>query len=80
MSELHKSMANILSKNNHIKLMTTFGDMDVLSIGEDDSKENKTLTNAYNAIYDNSGENNSLFNANTKESLIYGLRRDESIV
>ena len=80
MSQLHKSMANILSKNNHIKLMTTFGDMDVLSIGEDDSKENKTLTNAYNAIYDNSGENNSLFNADTKESLIYGLRRDESIV
>ena len=79
MTELHKSMANILSKNQHVKLMTTFGDMEVLSIGEDDSQENKTLTNAYNAIYDNSGENHSLFNGDIKEALEYALRRDESV-
>lgn len=72
-------MANILSKNQHVKLLTTFGDMEVLSIGEDDSQENKTLTNAYNAIYDNSGANHSLFNGDIKEALEYALRRDESV-
>lgn len=80
MAELHKSMAAQLAKNNHTRLMTTFGDMDVLSVGNDESKENKTLENAYAAIYDNAGENNGLFSATQKESLDYSLRRDESIV
>lgn len=80
MSELHQSMAAVLTKNKHVKLMTTFGDMQVLSIGEDQSRENKTLENAYSAIFDNAGENNGLFSATQKESLLYSLKRDESIM
>lgn len=80
MTELHQSMSKVLTKNKHVKLMTTFGDMEVLSIGDDQSKENKTLENAYAAIFDNAGENNGLFSATQKESLLYSLKRDESIV
>lgn len=80
MTELHQSMSKILTRNKHVKLMTTFGDMDVLSIGDDQTKENKTLENAYAAIFDNAGENNGLFSATQKESLLYSLKRDESIV
>lgn len=80
MSELHQSMAAVLTKNKHVKLLTTFGDMQVLSIGEDQSRENKTLENAYSAIFDNAGENNGLFSATQKESLLYSLKRDESIM
>lgn len=80
MKDLHQGIAKVLSKNNHIKVATSFGDMEVLSIGNDNSKENKTLSNAYNAIYDSSGENNALFNSDSKESLTYGLQRDQSIV
>lgn len=78
MAELHKSIANILSRNNHIRLVTTFGDMDVLSIGQDVAQENKTLDNAYNSIYDNSGTNHTLFNGTIKEALTYALQRDQS--
>lgn len=78
MAELHKSIANILSRNNHIRLVTTFGDMDVLSIGQDMAQENKTLDNAYNSIYDNSGTNHTLFNGTIKEALTYALQRDQS--
>ena len=78
MAELHKSIANILSRNNHVRLVTTFGDMNVLSIGQDVAQENKTLDNAYNSIYDNSGENHTLFNGTIKEALTYALQRDQS--
>lgn len=80
MSELHQSMSKVLTKNKHVKLLTTFGDMDILSIGDDQTKENKTLANAYAAIFDNAGENNGLFSATQKESLTFSLKRDESIV
>lgn len=80
MSALHESMAGVLAKNEHVRLMTTFGDLEVLSIGEDQSKENKTLANAYSAIFDNAGENNALFSGDKGESLLYSLKRDESVV
>lgn len=80
MIDLHKSMAKILANNEHTRLMTTFGDLEVLSIGEDDSKENKTLDNAYNSIYDTSGLNHNLFNANSVEALRYALKRDEAVI
>ena len=80
MAELHSSMARIIAKNSHIRLLTSFGEIDVKSIGEDQSKENKTLDNAYNAIYDNTGLNHELFNGDIKESLLYELLRQKSIV
>ena len=73
-------MSKIIAKNSHIRLLTSFGELDVKSIGEDQSKENKTLENAYNAIYDNLGENHSLFNGDSAEAQRYALLRDKSIV
>ena len=80
MTELHQSMARVIAKNKHIRLLTSFGDLDVKSIGEDQSKENKTLENAYNAIYDNVGENHSLFNGADGNAQKYALLRDKSTV
>ena len=78
MTELHASMAKVLTKNKHIRLLTSFGDLDVKSIGEDQSKENKTLNNAYNAIYDNSGLNHEMFNGT--QALELSHLRDKSTV
>lgn len=80
MTALHQSIAKVLSKNKYARLITTFGDVDVKSIGEDQTKENKTLTNAYNAIYDNSAANNNLFSGGTDLALETSLTRTESIV
>lgn len=80
MKALHKSMSKVLSKNKHTRMLTTFGDLDVLSIGDDQTKENKTLENAYSAIFNLVGENDNLFIGNTKEGLDYSLRRQESII
>lgn len=78
--ELHQTISTILKANKNLKLITTFGEIELLSVGEDSSKENKTLLNAYNAIFDANGENHNLFNADNKESLFYSLQRDFSIV
>ena len=80
MSELHQSMAKVIAKNNHVRMLSTFGDIQVHSIGEDQSKENKTMENAYNAIYDNAGLNHSVFNGETVEAQKYALIRDKSLV
>ena len=80
MTALHKTMSKVLTKNKNVRMLTTFGDLDVLSIGDDQTKENKTLSNAYAAIFNVDGENASLYNGTSKESLEFSLRRKESIV
>lgn len=80
MTALHKSMSKVLTKNKYVRMLTTFGDLDVLSIGEDQTKENKTLSNAYAAIFNVDGENADLFTGNSKEALEFSLRRKESVV
>lgn len=80
MTALHKSMSKTLAKNKYVRMLTTFGDLDVLSIGDDQTKENKTLSNAFASIFNVTGDNDNLFNGSTKESLEFSLRRKESIV
>lgn len=80
MKALHKSMSKVLTKNKNTRMLTTFGDLDVLSLGEDQSKENKTLENAFSAIFNAVGENDNLYIGNTKEGLEFSLRRQESII
>ena len=80
MKALHKSMSKVLAKNQNTRMLTTFGDLQVLSIGDDQTKENKTLKNAFSAIFNVVGENDNLYIGNTKEGLDYSLRRQESII
>lgn len=80
MTELHQSMARVIAKNNHIRLLTSFGELDVKSIADDQSKENKTLANAYNAIFDNLGENHNLFSGGDATAQKNALLRNKSMV
>ena len=80
MQALHQSMAKVLTKNKNVRMLTTFGELDVLSIGDDQTKENKTLSNAYASIFNVTGENDNLYNGTNRESLEFSLRRKESIV
>jgi hypothetical protein len=80
MTALHKSMSKTLARNKYVRMLTTFGDLDVLSIGDDQTKENKTLANAYASIFNVTGDNDNLFSGSNKESLEFSLRRKESIV
>ena len=78
--ELHKSMSRMLSNNKRTKLMTTFGDLDVLTLGESDKIQNEVLEKAHEAIYDQSGLNSELFNGSSAESIKFGIQKDQSII
>ena len=80
MKELHQSISKAISPNKDLKLITTYGKMNIMSVGNDDSKENKVLANAYAAIYNNNGENDTLFNGDSVEALKCALERDELIM
>jgi hypothetical protein len=80
MKELHSSMSKVLSKNSHVRLLTSFGKIDVRQLSQDSTKENKTLENAYKAIYDNLGSNNYLFNGSSDAALKYSLTVEQSFV
>lgn len=81
MKELHQSMAKTLAaKTKHCRLFSSFGDIDVKSISDSGTQENKVLANAYDAIYNDSGENQAVFSSDTAEALALNITRDESIV
>lgn len=77
--DLHDSMADSVSQNGSI-LITTPGKIAVHQIQEQDSQENKVLSNAYKSIYDNAGFNNALFSNDSDDALKYSLQRDLSFV
>jgi hypothetical protein len=78
--ELHKSMSRMLSTNKRTKLMTTFGELEVLPLGENDKVQNEVLERAHRSIFNKAGVNADLFTSSTKEALEFSLKRDESIM
>lgn len=77
---IHKSLAKVVNTGEDVRLITTFGDVDLLRVADSDTTENKALTNAYQAIFNNVGLNNVLFTGQSVEALKYSLRRDQSMV
>jgi hypothetical protein len=77
---VHKSLAKVVNTGENVRLITTYGDVDLLRVADSDTTENKALTNAYQAIFNNVGLNNILFTGQSVEALKYSLRRDQSMV
>ena len=77
---VHKSLAKVVNTGDNVRLITTYGDVDLLRVADSDTTENKALTNAYQAIFNNVGLNNILFTGQSVEALKYSLRRDQSMV
>lgn len=78
--ELHDTIADIVCDNYGTRLVTTVGKLDILPLQENESIENKTLSNAFSAIYDNAGFNNSVFVGESAESVSSSITRDLNYV
>jgi hypothetical protein len=78
--ELHSSMSRQISSNTRTKLVTTFGDLEVHYLAENDKIQNEILEKAHNAIYQNAGLNTEVFNGKSEEALMYSLDRDAALV
>ena len=77
---LHQSMKKVIDKGEKARLLTTFGDVKVEKIAENDTVENQVLSKAFKAIFNNAGFNSGIFTSDSVTALKYSLIRDRSNV
>lgn len=78
--DLHASMAKSLGSSSRTKLMTTFGETEILSLQEVSGVKNETLQIANRAIFSSTGINPNLFNDDDPTSLDVSLKRDGAVI
>lgn len=78
--ELHRSLRRIVETNDKARLITTYGDVSVEKVEENDTAENQVLSKAFKAIFNNAGFNNAIFTAESVEALKASLVRDKGFV
>lgn len=77
---LHKSLRRIVETNDKARLITTYGDIKVAKISENDTAENEVLAKAFKAIFNNAGFNSAIFTAESVNALQMSLVRDKGFV
>ena len=77
---LHKTLAQVVNTNENARLLTSFGDIDVKRITENDTVANEVLQKAFKSIFHNAGLNSGLFTGDSVEVLKMSLVRDKARV
>ena len=77
---LHSSLKKVVDTSERARLITTYGDVSAVQLGEPDTSENKVLAKAYKAIFNNAGLNDIVFTGESVEALKASLRRDKNMV
>ena len=75
---IHKSMKKIIDQGDDVRLITTYGDIAVHKIAENDTAENQILSKAYASIFDSVGFNNVVFTGDSVEAIKQSLTRDKA--
>jgi hypothetical protein len=70
----------MISGNNRIKLLTTFGKTNILPLQSQSGIQNNTLERANKAIFDKAALNTNIFVGNTAEALKASIVKDASII
>lgn len=78
--ELHDSMAGALSKIKGVKLLTTFGDTDLIELQGERTKENKAMEQAYQGVFHSAGLNPNIFIGDSKEAIQASITKDAAYV
>ena len=77
---LHKSLKKIVDNGDKARLITTYGDVHVDKISDDDASATEVLSNAFKAIFNNGGFNATIFTSDSVTALKLALVRDRSYV
>lgn len=77
---IHQSLRKIVDTSDKARLITTYGDVAVHKISENDKAENEVLAKAFKSIFSNAGFNSGIFTSETVEGLKMSLVRDKAIV
>ncbi len=77
---LHASMKKVIDTGNKARLITTYGDIDVKQLSQNDTTENEVLAKAYKTIYNNASLNSELYTGNSVTALKMAIIRERSLV
>lgn len=77
---IHKSLKKIVDVGDKARLITTYGDVHVDKISENETAENQVLSKAFKAIFNNAGFNSGIFTSESVEALKMSLIRDKGMV
>lgn len=78
--DLHRSMKQALLGVNRLKVLTTFGDTELLELQGSQAKENKAKEEAYKGIYFAAGVNPNIFHTGTDTGLGISTQKDAAYV
>ena len=77
---LHKNLRKIVDTGDYARLITTFGDVEVHKIADNETSENNVLAHAYESIFSAGGLNKALFAGESVEALKVSIYRDKNLV
>lgn len=77
---MQQSLEKKLAVNKNVRVATTYGDIHVERIAEDETTANEVLDKSYKTIFNNGGFNSALFNGESVQALNYSILRDRSQV
>lgn len=78
--EIHNEMARAIQGSIGVKLLTTFGKTDLLSLADERSKEDKRMEQAHDGIFLESGVNPHIFKGHTPQAIRATIAKDASYV
>ena len=79
-SAIHRSLRKIVDTGDKARLITTYGDVHVENVAQNDTAENQVLSKAFKAIFNNAGFNSGIFTSESVEALKMSLIRDKGMV
>lgn len=79
-NSLHKSMTRSLGQSKRTKLITTFGNVEILPLVGENKLSAEMLEKGQQNIYRAAGINAELFSGKTRESLETSLTKDQSVM
>ncbi len=77
---IHQSMKKIIETGEKARLITTYGDIHVDKIAENNATENEVLAKSFKSIFNNAGFNDALFTGDSVTALELSLIRDKGRV
>ena len=80
MVDTHQNLAPIVSRLKGVKLLTSYGDFDMLDLRRNTVAERDVIDSSLKTFYQSLGVNSNLFTDNTVESLKLSRSTDESLV
>lgn len=78
--QLHSRLSSVVNTSANSKLITTYGEINLIRVGETVSQEDKTLLNAYKSVFNNAGLNDVVFTGDSKEAMVMSITRDKATV